>query len=92
MTLLDSIAELVGRKVVLDTAGPVFYLGTLTECTPAGFWLCDVDVHNENDGHAGKELYILEAGQHGIRANRQRAFVLQSAVISLSALEDAQVV
>ena len=82
--------ELLGQKVVLDTAGPLVYLGTLDAVTDEGFWLRDADVHNRTDGHANHELYVLEASRDGIRVNRRRVLVLRSAVSSLSLLEAAR--
>jgi hypothetical protein len=80
--------QLVGRNVVLDTAGSVFYLGRLTAHNAIGFWLSEADMHNANEGHATREQYIAEAVRGGIRVNRHRVFVLRQAVISVSALED----
>ncbi len=86
--LEEAVAELIGRNVVLDTAGPVVYIGTLRSAGEDGFWLDDADVHNCDEGHATKEEYALETRLHGVRINRRRVFVLQSAVMSLSALDD----
>lgn len=94
MSPLDESAQmsdldgLVGRHVVLDTAGSVVFLGTLMRVTPGGFWLGDADLHDCSEGHATKERYIDEAKQIGIRVNRKHLFVLRQAVISLSALQD----
>ena len=85
----DQLSGLVGGKVVMDTAGTVVFLGTLLEVTPHGFWLSDADLHDRAEGHATKERYVLEAKEFGIRVNRKRLFVLRSAVISISALEEA---
>jgi hypothetical protein len=82
------LIEWIGRQVVLDTAGPVVYLGTLERIHQEGYWLTDADVHDRNDGQASKELYVLEAGLHGIRANRRRVLVMRSVVISASLLEE----
>lgn len=82
---------LLGRPVVIDTAGPVVYLGTLRSAGPEGFDLQHADVHNCEEGHAPREQYIVESRLHGIRANRQRVFVLRHAVISLSLLDDVAV-
>lgn len=78
--------ELIGQEVVLDTAGPLVYLGTLESVTGEGFWLRDADVHNRTEGHANNELYVIDACHQGIRANRRRVLVLRSAITSLSAL------
>lgn len=84
----SSLEQLIGREVVLDTAGPITYLGTLTEIRPDGFWLRDADFRDKSEGHVTKERYVCEAKKNGIRANRKRIFVLAEAVISCSALED----
>lgn len=76
------------RTVVLDTQGPMIYVGTLERVEPAGFWLVEADVHDRHDGHASKEQYVCEARQHGVRANRARVFVQREVVVSLSLLDD----
>jgi len=86
-----ALQTLIGRNVVLDTNGPFVYLGRLVEITEQGFWLEDADVHNRDEGHASKEVYVFEAKQHGIHVNRKRVFVLRAGVVSLSALEDVVV-
>jgi hypothetical protein len=91
MTMDESVLELIGRNVVLDTAGPVLYLGRLVACSASGFWLAEADVHHHGEGHATKEQYILEGSVQGIRVNRKRVFVMGHAVISMSALDDAEV-
>jgi len=86
--LLDSLDDLVGCEVVLDTAGPIVYLGKLVSYGQEGFWLEDADMHNANEGHATREHYIVEAARDGIRVNRDRIFVFRHTVISVSALSD----
>ncbi len=77
---------LVGQLVVLDTAGPLVYLGTLEAVTAEGFWLRDADIHNRTDGHATNELYVLDAKREGIRVNRRQVLVLRPTVASVSPL------
>jgi esterase/lipase superfamily enzyme len=84
----SSISELIGQEVVLDTAGPVTFLGTLKGICPEGFWLENADLRDRVEGHATKERYICEARQRGIRANRQRLFVFSHVVVSMSSLKD----
>ena len=86
--MTDELDRLLNKTVVLDTDGPVVFLGILTEITGGGFWLEDADIHDCRDGHASKEAYLLEAKLNGITANRRRIFVMTSAVISGSALDD----
>ena len=88
-TLADLLTDYVGRQVVLDTAGSIVFLGVLTDLNDIGFWLDNADVHDCNEGHAGKEAYVYEAKSQGVRTNRKRLFVMRSAVVSLSALDDA---
>jgi hypothetical protein len=82
----------LSRRVVLDTAGPMIYIGSLDAIDDRGYWLSDADVHDRSDGHSPKEVYISEA--HDLekggsrRVNRRRVFVERSAVISVSALDD----
>lgn len=85
------IESLIGRRVVLDSAGTLVYLGTLTAVRPDGYWLDDADVHDCRDGHANKELYVCESARDGVRANRQRVFVFRDAVVSVSLLSDVVV-
>lgn len=83
-----SLNALVGREVVLDTAGPIMFLGTLEEVRPDGYWLTDADIRDRSEGHDTKEHYACEAKLEGIRANRRRLFVAAHVVISVSALDD----
>lgn len=84
----EPLSELVGQTVVLDTAGSILYVGILREVAPGGVWLEQADLHDCREGHAGKELYLCESRAHGVRVNRRRVFVMLSAVISVSKLDD----
>jgi hypothetical protein len=84
----QALQGLMGRNVVLDTQGTILYLGKLVEVRETGLWLEDADVHDCTEGHASKELYLIEAAHYGIRVNRRRVFVLRSSVLSTSAIED----
>ncbi len=82
----------LNQRVVLDTQGPMIYIGTLVSWSERGYWLVDADVHDRTDGHSSKEVYVSQA--HGLerdgmrRANRRRVFVERSAIVSISALAD----
>ncbi len=86
--MVDDLQELVRHQVVLDTFGPIVYLGTLVGLTESGLWLENADVHDCRDGHATKELYVLDASREGINPNRQRVYVLRAGVASVSRLDD----
>ena len=84
--------QFVGQVVVLDTQGPLVYIGRLEAIDADGYWLTEADVHNRQEGHSTNERYVNDAvllEQAGARnVNRRRVFVLVSAVASISRLED----
>lgn len=82
------VNTLIGCDVVLDTAGPVTYLGRLSAIERDGYVLEDADIRDRHEGHVSKEKYICDARSEGIQPNRARIFVFADAVISMSALED----
>ncbi len=77
---------------MLDTQGPLVYIGLLEAVDERGYWLSEVDVHDRDEGHSTKEKYVNDASvlhRAGARqVNRRRVFVERSAVVSVSALED----
>jgi len=87
-----SLDMFLARLIVLDTAGPMIYIGELEAYDERGYWLLEADVHDRTDGHSTKEKYVsesLELERSGTRrVNRRRVFVERRAVISVSALED----
>ena len=82
----------LNRRVVLDTSGPLIYIGLLEAYDDRGYWLRDADVHDRSDGHSTKEQYVAQSYElekaDSPRANRRRVFVERHAVLSVSALED----
>lgn len=84
----NQFKELIGRQVVLDTTSPYVYLGTLSEGDHHFFALENADVHDLRDTNTTRELYVFQAQQHGIRANRRRVLVRRDEVVSVSLLED----
>ena len=83
----QDMQDLVGKSVVFDTMGTMIYLGVLEEVTQNGFWLAEADVHDCRDGHARREVYIMDSARDGISVNRRRVFVLRETVCSVSSLE-----
>lgn len=86
--MVQNYSEFVDRIVVLDTDGPILYVGTLAEVRDHVFVLLDADVHDCREGHATKESYLVLASQDGVAINRRKVLVMQRAVISLSLLSD----
>jgi hypothetical protein len=74
--------------VVLDTQGPLIYIGTLELATSAFIQLRDVDVHDTNDARATKDLYLIESRHLGVRVNRSKVVVHRAQIISASLLSD----
>lgn len=89
---MPTLDEFLGQRVVLDTQGPLLYIGQLVAWDERGYWLADADVHDRAEGHSGKEEYVNDAHlleRAGTRhINRRRVFVERSAVVSVSALAD----
>ncbi len=87
-----TLEQLVGRCVVLDTSGPLVYIGRLEVLDERGYWLVEADLYDRNEGHSTKDRYVNDAcvlERSGARPiNRRRVFVERSAIISISALDD----
>lgn len=87
-----SLQALIGQRVVLDTQGPLVYIGRLDQADERGYWLAEADVHDRADGHATKEMYLNDAvaleRSGARRVNRRRVFVDARAVVGVSALAD----
>jgi hypothetical protein len=84
----DPLAPFLGQIIVLDTQGPLIYIGTLLESRPHFLILTDADVHDTNDSRATKELYVLESRDLGVRVNRSKAIIMRQQIASISLLKD----
>ncbi|HSW46059.1 MAG TPA: hypothetical protein VLM89_10865 [Phycisphaerae bacterium] len=84
----SDLDQLVGRDVVIDTCGPIVYMGRLVSHDERGFWLENADLHNCSEGHATREQYIAESAHEGVHVNRRRIFVLRQVAFSISAMSD----
>ncbi|MFQ5414789.1 MAG: hypothetical protein ACE5E6_10060 [Phycisphaerae bacterium] len=82
---------MLNEPVVLDTALPIVYIGTLASVTDTVFVLRDADLHDCRDGHAVREAYIAATRAGGVSVNRRNIVVLRSAVMSISRLADVVV-
>ncbi|MCZ6690680.1 MAG: hypothetical protein O7H41_13890 [Planctomycetota bacterium] len=83
-----ALEAFIGKEVVLDTRGPLIFLGRLSEVDEDIFTLQDCDVHDSSEAQRTKEIYILEARKTGIKTNRRRVLVRAAEVVSISLLED----
>jgi hypothetical protein len=84
----DPVSGMVGKVVVMDTQGPLIYIGTLTQANDAYYVLADADVHDSNDSRASKDLYVVETRDLGVRINRNRVLVMRSQIASVSLISD----
>ena len=84
----DPLEKMLNEVVVLDTANPIVYIGTLVEVTERSLVLSNADMHDCRDGHANKEHYIAQAYRDEISVNRRNVVVARTAVISVSRLSD----
>ena len=83
-----SFDDLLGKQVVLDTDGPVLYIGILASVDDDWVHMEEVDVHHMSDSVTGREKYIIDTRALGVRANRKRASVRLERVVGVSLLED----
>ncbi len=87
----EPLQRLIGDVVVLDTMTPIVYIGKLVELTDTTFVLDRADMHDCRDGHANKELYLIETAQGEVAVNRTNVVIMRSTVISVSRLKDVVV-
>lgn len=85
---LRALEPFIGEEVVLDTASPLIYVGTLERVADGFLTLVDVDVQDANQMKSSKELYVLEARKFGIKKNRTSVTVRGDVLISISKLAD----
>lgn len=86
----DPLLAWIGQTVILDTQGPLLYIGTL-EHAHAGFLiLTDADVHYASDSRSTRDFYLAQAQEVGVHVNRARVFVARLQVASVSRLSDVR--
>jgi hypothetical protein len=84
----EPLADYIGQIVVLDTQGPLIYIGSLERVSPDYFVLRDADVHDRHDSRASKDLYLVETRNLGVHVNRGRVLVMRRQAASISLLKD----
>ena len=80
--------KLSGEWIVLDMSSPYVILGKLSHQQGDWILLSDADVHDLRDTTSTREKYVLDSRMHGVRPNRQSAWVQMREVIAVSRLED----
>ncbi|QDT97849.1 hypothetical protein [Gimesia aquarii] len=84
----QSFEQFLGREIVVDLSSLYVIAGTLVGQDQHYLILENADVHDLRDTATTRELYVHEIGLHGLAANRSRALVSRTEVVSLSALDD----
>jgi small nuclear ribonucleoprotein (snRNP)-like protein len=84
----EELNEYLNKPVVVDTATPLVYIGTLSEIGESFITLNDVDVHDVGEGASSKAVYALKAKKSGVEKNRTCVKVRIAVVMSISLLED----
>lgn len=82
------LKAMVGAEVVVDTASPYVFLGTLRGEENGYLLLEDADAHDLRDSTTTREIYVLESKRHGIRRNRKRVMVRLDDVVAVSKLDE----
>ena len=83
--LLDSLGN---QTVVIDVSSEYVILGTLAGHSEFYLKLVDADVHDLRDTTTTRELYVVEAKQLGVRANRKQVWIRREQIVCVSALDD----
>jgi hypothetical protein len=84
----EALAGYVGQQVVLDTQGPLIYIGTLESIAPHYVMLVEADVHDRHDSRASKDLYLVDTRNLGVHVNRRRVLVMRAQIASVSLLSE----
>ena len=87
------LKDLVGRQIVVDTDGPLVYIGTLAEVGHGVMAFGEVDVHDMRDSQSvtTREVYIMQSRKHGVQANREGVRIPLDKVSSVSLLSEIKV-
>ena len=84
----EELNDYLNKPVIIDTATPLIYIGTLSEIGNSFITLKDVDVHDRRESSTAKDLYIIEALKYGTKINRHTVKVVRREIVSISLLSD----
>jgi hypothetical protein len=79
-------AELHGITVVLETHGPLTYVGRYDSEDTAGVHLLDVGVHDGSIGPVSKEEYVRRSAKFGVRSEHKHLVVPSEQVLHITRL------
>jgi hypothetical protein len=79
-------AELHGITVVVETNGPLTYVGRYDSADERGVLMLDVGVHDAATGGGSKEEYVRKSAKFGIRSDYKHLVVPTSQVTRITRL------
>jgi hypothetical protein len=79
-------AELHGITVVVETRGPLTYVGRYDSEDESGVLMLDVGVHDATAAAVPKEEYVQKSAKFGIRSDHKRLVVPAAEVTRISRL------
>ncbi len=83
----NSLKKFIGEKIVIDTRSSWTYIGKLEEILTDSIVLTEVDVHDNNDTTATKEIYLVNIKKTGILPNRDKVYINTDYIVSFSPFE-----
>ncbi len=75
--------------VVVETTGPLTYVGRFDSEDPAGLHLFDVGIHDGASG-GSREDYVRRSARFGIRADRKQLVVPRAEVSRITPLGEIE--
>ncbi len=85
-TFHDDLGELHGITVVVDTSGPMVYIGRCHEADDERVVLRDVDEHEDGREGTSKEELVQRAARFGVWKKHHRLVVPRAEVTSIKRL------
>jgi hypothetical protein len=79
---------LLEQVVVVDTASPFIYVGTLARVEDHFLVRRQADAHDRSEGSSTKEQYVMDTKRFGVKANRKEVAIRKAVVVSISRLDD----
>ncbi len=90
-TFHDGMGELHGITVVVDTTGPLVYVGRCHELDDRRIVLLDADQCEERAGGESKDAFVARAAQFGVWKKRDVVTIPRAEIASIRKLGDIPV-
>jgi hypothetical protein len=86
----DFLEDMLHQIVVLDTQGPLLYIGTLDHVSSSVVALSEADVHHAHDSRSTKDFYLVQTRDLGVKVNRSRVYITRSEIAGFSLLSEVR--